>query len=373
MILTGIMLMIVCSNSVYADFLSHARAVVAGQSGDLQSARNLLATELIKKPKDCTLLYDNGVAEFKLGNYDSAAHYFEKVSQITDDQSKKKEAFFNAANAYVHLKDYDQALHMYEKVLTLENNHEKARYNYELVKKMKEQEKGDENQQEQKPNQNNKPQKNDGQPGGGNGNSNEKQNSNDASEREEQGDSGDDQSSDNDQQKSKQSKKQHTQKNDQQQEHESNEDNNEKESNDDDTLDKNSDCRKDQQSTEKPHNKNKNTGTQNNQSTQAKDKASFDRQNNEYGKDDKTKKGERHEAPSEQKASLPHSTDPTLQEQSKGFCQGTESPDLAGCDKQWMRAALEACDKQDGNHNKQLLRAMVGGQGEGASNAHASW
>ena len=134
-------------------FASHAKGVALGRSGDHITARHALEQALSAKPHDPTLLYDAGVAAFKTEDYTRAAYYFEQAATVGDG-ALKKEALFNAGNAYAHSKEYDKALASYETIFKQHGEDEKTRHNYELVKKMKEEEQKQEQQKQQNPDQN---------------------------------------------------------------------------------------------------------------------------------------------------------------------------------------------------------------------------
>lgn len=333
-----------------APFLAHSTAVAAGKSGDHERAQKLLQEAVITAPHNAKLLYDAGVSEFKCGNHTTAVNYFEKAAQLAEQPALQQEALFNAGNAHAHLKEYDVALQNYEKILTQDPDHERARHNYEVVKKLKEQE---EQQQEQE----NKDEKKDQEDQDDKQDQDQDQNN----EQDDQ-DSSDDNNSDrgNDQKEDNRNDEGDDQSDDQQQNNEQKKQQDQKQ----DNKNGSSNQKKQQQ---------KNGDTQQKESPTHRDEPSDtqERQYNDQHKED----GNVHTQPSEKKESpKPQSSGsaPSAQQQQKQEQQIPEA--LAGPDKQWMRSALEACDKQDTTHNKQLLKAVVGTDSKGDRRAvRSSW
>ncbi len=329
-----------------SDVLLHGKAVSAGRSGNHQEAQHLLQRALVSDPSNASVLYDAGVAEFKCGNFSDALNYFEKAASCSKEQVLHEEALFNAGTAAAHLKKYDDALKNYDKILSENPTHERARHNSDMVKKMKDQE-------ESSPNQDDK----------NNQDSNQKEDSDashDDSEKNENSQDGVNDSSDND--KSAGSKDED--------ELDSNDDPSEDGQKEHDNDDKKEDS-KQKSSKEKSKNFQKASSGEQQQesgdeSQEGEDsptntnKTSHDRQNkyNESQKDQGNTHAHSPRGQEQKDIQSNHSGTntqlPTCSEQDR------LPPALEGPDKQWMRSALESCDKQDMNHNKQLLKAVVG-------------
>lgn len=123
-------------------WFAHDRAVCAGQKGDWKSAQKLFTSALIHQPDDPQLLYDAGVAAYKLGEFAQANAYFSAAAQSEKAPDALRElAYFNAGNACVALEQLEQAIKEYEAALTISPDNERTRHNLELVKKMLEQKK----------------------------------------------------------------------------------------------------------------------------------------------------------------------------------------------------------------------------------------
>ncbi len=96
-------------------------------------------------------VYHKGVAQYKAGNYEDAAQYFEAV-QRPEVQSA---ASYNLGNAQLMSGQIEQAIETYENLLKDSPDHEDARHNLEIARKLLEQQKeleqqnNDQNQQQQ--------------------------------------------------------------------------------------------------------------------------------------------------------------------------------------------------------------------------------
>ncbi len=84
--------------------------------------------------------YNAGCACYKLGDYDRALAYFDKIlsSAGASDRIRFK-SHFNAGNAYFSKGDYKSAVQSYENALNIKPYDKDARFNLELAKKMLEQ------------------------------------------------------------------------------------------------------------------------------------------------------------------------------------------------------------------------------------------
>jgi len=341
-----------------APFLAHSKAVVAGQSGDHAAAQKLLQDAIVERPQDAALLYDAGVSEFKCGNYTNAVNYFEKVAQYAEKQAFQHEALFNAGNAHTHLKEYDAALQSYEKILADDATHERARHNYEVVKKLKEQE---EQQQQQNQDQDKK-QDQDGQ----DDQEKDQQDGSDTQDKDNQA-SNDDQSEGDDR----------SEENNQSRDGESGEDSGKKDGNEEKQQQQNQQNNKDNGSSEQNKQQQQKGGDKQQKEAPTHGDKPSDTQEREYN-NQREESGNTHNKPSE-KAEKKESTKAQSSSSATGAqpSPNQEQPQipeaLAGPDKQWMRGALEACEKQDTTHNKQLLKAVVGTDKGDRRAVRSSW
>lgn len=125
---------------------SYDAAVARGQSGNWTTAKQQLTTLLAEEPDRADILYDTGVASYKLGEHEKALAYFNKAAeQGNQDKNLQEQIHFNAGNAHVQLKQLQEAIDAYDRVLALNPTHERAKHNKEIVKKMLKQEKQDKN------------------------------------------------------------------------------------------------------------------------------------------------------------------------------------------------------------------------------------
>lgn len=142
--------MLGCSFNAYA-LWNYDRGVAAGMRGDAASALSLLAPVVSDDPHNPTKLYDAGVAAFRTQSYDQAKTFFEQATmQPAATASLKENAHYNLGNTYVKLSRLEEALAQYEKALAINPDNKAARHNYDVVKKMLEQQKKQEPQQKDK-------------------------------------------------------------------------------------------------------------------------------------------------------------------------------------------------------------------------------
>lgn len=347
--------------------LTHSKAVFAGRAGDHVQAQQLLQRAVIAAPQDASVLYDAGVAAFKCGNHADAVNYFEKAEQYASQDEFRQEALFNAGNAYAHLKKYDNALKSYEKILSQNPAHERARHNYELVKKMKEQEEAKQNQEDKddQSDQDNKDQQEQGQD----------QSSNQDQNQDQKNDQQDDENSSQDN-KSSNNKKNKDGGNGSS-EGKNSEDNQDADASDQSQASDTNDTKSDNKNSSSPDEEKPRSGNdqQRNQSPTQPEKPSNDK-NKPYNNAHEDQY-DRHENSSPQQKPgqvQSNSSVDNTQSQAQAFAQQHDTPEeLAGADKQWMRSALEACDKQDNTHNKQLLKAVVGTDKGDRRAVRAAW
>ena len=113
---------------------------------DLWTRPDQQATRMLEqgKPKEAAELFDDpnwqGVAHYQSGQYEQAAQAF-------DDQTNP-ESLYNQGNALARLGNYEDALKSYEQTLQTNPDHEDARYNTELIKKLLEQQQNQQGDQQ---------------------------------------------------------------------------------------------------------------------------------------------------------------------------------------------------------------------------------
>ena len=112
------------------------------QNGNWPEATAQLKKVLTDQPDRADILYDSGIAAYKNAEFDKALAYFNKAGDIANaPQELREQAYFNAGNAQVQLKQLQEAIDSYDKALALNPDHEKAKHNKKVVKKMLEQQK----------------------------------------------------------------------------------------------------------------------------------------------------------------------------------------------------------------------------------------
>lgn len=123
-------------------WFEHGRAVDAAQKGNWEHAHALLMRELVNSPDDPSVVYDAGVAAYKIGDYEQASACFNYVTSASNAaDSLKERAYFNAGNSCVALKKLEDAIVRYEQALRICPQDERARHNLDIVKKMLEEQK----------------------------------------------------------------------------------------------------------------------------------------------------------------------------------------------------------------------------------------
>src|SRR5579872_3242116 len=126
--------------------IAYSRACASGQCGDWQKAQQRMSGLVIDNPDRAELLYDNGVAAFRLQEFEKAAAYFDEVTKKSDTSARLKEqAHFNLGNTQVALNELPKAIMQYEAALAIDPKDERAKHNLEKVRALLAQQ-----QQEQK-------------------------------------------------------------------------------------------------------------------------------------------------------------------------------------------------------------------------------
>ena len=123
-------------------FFSQDYAAVSAQKENWKEAQSKLQPLVAAHHTDSVLLYDMGVASYKLKEYEAAEAYFKDAAQ--QDQvsvSLKEQAHFNLGNSYIQQKKLSEALSAYNDVLSINNSNEQAKHNKAIVEKMLEEKK----------------------------------------------------------------------------------------------------------------------------------------------------------------------------------------------------------------------------------------
>ena len=126
----------------------------AYQKGDLEKAHGLYQEAVARHPQDMKALYNVGMTAQKMKQYALAESSFDKVASQhvapQDETSTLKErAFFGRGDAQVMQQKYQEALTSYEEVLKINPENESAKKRIELVKKLMEEQKKEEQNNDQ--------------------------------------------------------------------------------------------------------------------------------------------------------------------------------------------------------------------------------
>lgn len=135
-------------NAMDASEWHYSKASADAQQENWKEAQTAFSKLLVQDPENSSLLYDAGVAAYRLKEFEKAAAYFSSVADKTDDMQLKEQAYFNGANAQVGLKQLEQALQNYEQALAINPENERTKYNRDKVKEMLEQQKQQEQQKQ---------------------------------------------------------------------------------------------------------------------------------------------------------------------------------------------------------------------------------
>jgi Ca-activated chloride channel homolog len=292
-------------------------AIRESQKGNWPQATAQFKKVLTEHPDCADILYDSGVSAYKNAEYDKALAYFTKAGDsLNAKQVLREQAYFNAGNAQVQLKQLQEALESYEKVLTLNPDHEKAKHNKEIVKKMLEREKEQKDQEK-------------------------KEEENKDKENKENQQSNNDENKNNNEQKNQDPK----------QSQENKKNNNKQENNE---QNQKSEKQEQQQKQEKEKKE------QQQKSADTKDKA--DKQ-----KQDKENQSQKQEQQKKESAAKQEKSQEDKQEKESADKQTTQKLSAA------LEHALKEREKKDAQLNKQMIKAMAAETHNGGKNASNCW
>lgn len=150
---------------------SYGNAAASAQKGEWQKAQHAINDLVCAMPDRADIVYDSGVAAYRLSEFEHAKAYFESVTAMQNvDFDLKKQAYFNLGNTHVARKKFSDAIVPYEKVLELDPDNRLAQHNLEKVKEiLKQQERDKRNNNDQN---NKKSEKNDQKSSSGNSQTN---------------------------------------------------------------------------------------------------------------------------------------------------------------------------------------------------------
>lgn len=146
--------MIICIPYVRADIASawlQGKAAACGQQNKWTEAQIHMNQLIVDNPDQPDLIYDSGVAAYRLGEYARAEAYFDEVTKLAQvPHDLKKQTHFNLGNTKVALNQLPQAVTQYEQVLAIEPDNKPAQHNLAKVKEMMKQQQKQNQQQNAK-------------------------------------------------------------------------------------------------------------------------------------------------------------------------------------------------------------------------------
>lgn len=150
-------ILLLCTHVSYASVATeyaYSKACASGQAGDWRDAQENMCNLIIDTPDRPELLYDTGVAAYRLQEFDKAKAYFDQTTKnnVSSDQLKKQ-AYFNLGNTEVALNNLQDAVNAYESVLKIDKDDEHTKHNLEKVRELlaqqQQQQQGDDKDQQQ--------------------------------------------------------------------------------------------------------------------------------------------------------------------------------------------------------------------------------
>lgn len=152
-----LLLLIICFSMADASVLSewkYSHASSALQQGDYAQAQEVMRNMLVDEPNRPDLLYDLGTTSFKNKEYEQAAAYFKSACEAPACPVQLQEqALYNLGNTCVELKELSDAIVYYERALEINDKNEYTKHNLEVVKKMLDDQKQQDQQQDKKDDQ----------------------------------------------------------------------------------------------------------------------------------------------------------------------------------------------------------------------------
>jgi len=107
------------------------------QEGNWEQARDTINQLLIDSPDQPDLLYDAGVASYRLKEFENAEAYLTSVTEKElPDVQLKKQAHFNLGNTKVALNHFEHAIEEYNKVLRIDPRDKRAQHNRDKAKQL---------------------------------------------------------------------------------------------------------------------------------------------------------------------------------------------------------------------------------------------
>jgi len=131
LVFTTLVLVFYVSNSFSYENYSAQQAY---SKGNFDAAQKVYKNQLVENSHDGHLLYNLGAASYRLQEFVQAQAYFmQSADSMSDKDSLKVRAYYNAGNAAVKNNDLQGSLELYQKALALDSGNERAQNNKKVV------------------------------------------------------------------------------------------------------------------------------------------------------------------------------------------------------------------------------------------------
>jgi Ca-activated chloride channel homolog len=117
--------------------------------GDYATAEQIYRELLSEDPGNTRLLFNLGNTFAKQQKYEEAIEAFERFKRMTDSARERSIADYNIGNLHSEREEWDRAMEQYRKALRQNPDDNDARFNYELARRMQQEQPPQEQQQQQ--------------------------------------------------------------------------------------------------------------------------------------------------------------------------------------------------------------------------------
>jgi len=138
------MMILMITTVLHAQESTTDPALQAYRDGEFDKAIQLYSNMLADKSDDTDLKYNLGSSFYKKGTFNAAKSGFEDALDYEDNYAKSR-AYYNLGNTYFKLNKAEESLAAFKNAMKLDPEDEDAKFNYEFVKSLLEQ---DEQKQE---------------------------------------------------------------------------------------------------------------------------------------------------------------------------------------------------------------------------------
>ena len=149
-ILLQLLIVVVGTHQLPAQESTSDPALKAFREGDFDKAIQLYSDMLAEKSGDENLKFNLGSAFYKKGTFNAARSGLEDALRIEDSQTKSK-VYYNLGNTLFKMNKPEESLEAFKRAIKLNPEDEDAKYNYEFVKSLIEEQEneqeGDENEE----------------------------------------------------------------------------------------------------------------------------------------------------------------------------------------------------------------------------------